>query len=436
MLKRLRDYLDECDNAPKGSRKHIIGAIVEISLFSTILFGGVYLYEYASKHQDIQRLIFLGVIAFIAIRFKEKIIAIVKHFIDKFNAANRFADEASSEEVAKLTHKVKLGVIIAGAALIIGSAIAFIPLGIIMFALCGMYYEKLEKYLNDEVVARALVKHVMFNIKVAPVLLLLVLFVAEDSRDAFRVYFIGWVLFFIINTIYLYLNRETKIHKLWGVLITFGIAAIWIFGKSGSDIDDGDSLDSSDMADSSVLGDSDYVAADGGMSIDMNDTPIPSDSASGFAGMESSSDMGPNWNNDSDISMTTAAVNVPLDNIDTPLASDSGVTVSSFDGKDSITLQDNKIIDETNMQVGTYGTDVSNGNIAFRDNAGNNLGSIDPNTGITYDASGKADGSVNDLGAVTTYTDADGNQAMKINLDGASVVDSKTGEPIATVKKN
>ena len=130
----------------------------------------------------------------------------------------------------------------------------------------------------------------------------------------------------------------------------------------------------------------------------------------------------------------TSAITIEMNNNNvTPSES---LTVSSMDGKDSITLQDNKIFDKTNMQVGTYGMDVSNDNIAFKDNAGNNLGSIDPSTGFTYDENGRHSGSVQDLGAVTTYTDADGHQAYKINLDGAAVVDSKTGEPIATVKKN
>ena len=134
------------------------------------------------------------------------------------------------------------------------------------------------------------------------------------------------------------------------------------------------------------------------------------------------------------ISNDTASITKDVIN-NNAVPSDS-VTVSSMDGKDRVILQDNKIYDGTNMQVGTYGTDVSNGNIAFKDTAGNNLGSIDPNTGFTYDETGKQAGSVQNLGAVTTYTDADGHQAYKSNLDGAPVIDSKTGELIATVKKN
>ncbi len=109
-------------------------------------------------------------------------------------------------------------------------------------------------------------------------------------------------------------------------------------------------------------------------------------------------------------------------------------TISSLDESSSLTLKDGIVTDERNMQVGSYGEDMSTGNIAFKDQTGHIVGSIDPNTGNTYDENNIQNGNVNDLGAVTVYTDSNGNQAMKLNMEDSVVIDGKTGEPIAKVK--
>lgn len=447
MLENFKNYIIDYLKKQDEDRKRNICWCFLIFIF--ILFFAILglIGDYCKHHPAAGDALSFLIFAVILYCLWPRILKLLKYLAPKIKKADEFSKTGSDNAMSNIGAVLSIAVYAGMTCLVIGAFALFFPLGIVSIFVCYKYANKISNYLEDTVVIRTLLKQISFNIKALPLLLPLYLFFDGDDKCVTAYIFIVAPL---LNIGFLIKHRESQLYKLWAIVFTFGLAAIWIFGKtmiksemadSSTDsvdtIDNATTLDSVPNAGDTLTFDSTPAGADIGTDLGLAPTTdnttsfnAPQNVVDGnsFNAMPNLGDMNP-----------AETANINLDsNLQDINNHDSSVTVSTFDNLDSVTFKDNQILDNTNMEIGNYGVDSATGDITFHDNAGRNLGSFDPNTNKTYNGSGNFTGEVHDNGAVTTYTDAEGNTAISINLDGddngAPIVDSKTGKPIAKIK--
>lgn len=115
-------------------------------------------------------------------------------------------------------------------------------------------------------------------------------------------------------------------------------------------------------------------------------------------------------------------------------AMDGGINVCAPDGSLSLSMDDGKIFNAEHQQIGSYGYDIHDGSFRVLDQNGNLAYAVDRN-GAYFDKDDYYLGHIDDEGAMTTFTDAEGNISYRLNLNGANVVDANTGTPQGSISK-